>query len=104
MQQPQDGRHFHRLQSSPSGAWSPSGKCQRFGGKTGRHLFSAAGSFAWPRRRGGAESAAVDRFGLGFGAHAHAPDEYQLIESKNEKLHGIDDMVRSYVDYLYALA
>jgi hypothetical protein len=43
-------------------------------------------------------------FGLGFGAHAHAPDEYQLIESKNEKLHGIDDMVRSYVDYLYALA
>jgi hypothetical protein len=43
-------------------------------------------------------------FGLGFGANAHAPDEYFLIESKNAKLKGMDEMVRSFVDYLYALA
>ncbi|MGH8131225.1 MAG: M20/M25/M40 family metallo-hydrolase [Steroidobacteraceae bacterium] len=43
-------------------------------------------------------------FGLGFGERAHAPDEYCLIDSKNEKLHGMDDMVRSCVDYLYAVA
>jgi acetylornithine deacetylase/succinyl-diaminopimelate desuccinylase-like protein len=43
-------------------------------------------------------------FGLGYGANAHAPDEYFLIESKNEKLKGMDEMVRSFVDYLYALA
>jgi hypothetical protein len=38
------------------------------------------------------------------GANAHAPDEYFLIESKNAKLKGMDEMVRSFVDYLYALA
>ena len=43
-------------------------------------------------------------FGLGFGDRAHAPDEYCLIDSKNEKLHGMNNMVRSCVDYLYALA
>jgi acetylornithine deacetylase/succinyl-diaminopimelate desuccinylase-like protein len=43
-------------------------------------------------------------FGLGFGANAHAPDEYFLIESKNAKLKGMDEMVRSFVDYLFALA
>lgn len=43
-------------------------------------------------------------FGLGHGSRAHAPDEYFLIESKNPKLFGYGDMVRSFVDYLYALA
>ena len=43
-------------------------------------------------------------FGLGFGDRAHAPDEYCLIESTNPKLHGMNDLVRSYVDYLYELA
>jgi acetylornithine deacetylase/succinyl-diaminopimelate desuccinylase-like protein len=43
-------------------------------------------------------------FGLGYGERAHAPDEFCLIDSKNEKLHGMNDMVRSCVDYLYALA
>lgn len=42
-------------------------------------------------------------FGLGFGERAHAPDEYCLIDSKNDKLHGMNDMVRSCVDYLYEL-
>jgi acetylornithine deacetylase/succinyl-diaminopimelate desuccinylase-like protein len=43
-------------------------------------------------------------FGLGHGTGAHAPDEYYLIESSDPKLHGLNDMVRSYVDYLYELA
>jgi hypothetical protein len=43
-------------------------------------------------------------FGLGYGERAHAPDEFCLIDSKNPKLHGMDDMVRSCVDYLFAVA
>lgn len=43
-------------------------------------------------------------FGLAHGSGAHAPDEYFLIESANPKLHGYDDCVRSFVDYLETLA
>jgi len=43
-------------------------------------------------------------FGLGHGSGAHAPDEYYVIESKNPKIQGMDGAVRSFVDYLYALA
>ncbi|MBV8053542.1 MAG: M20/M25/M40 family metallo-hydrolase, partial [Acidobacteriaceae bacterium] len=44
---------------------------------------------------------AAGHFGLGHGSGAHAPDEYYVIESKNEKVQGIDGAVRSFVDYLY---
>jgi acetylornithine deacetylase/succinyl-diaminopimelate desuccinylase-like protein len=47
---------------------------------------------------------ASGHFGLGHGGGAHAPDEYYVIESTNPKLHGYDDAVRSFVDYLYELA
>ena len=40
-------------------------------------------------------------FGLGYGDGAHAPDEFCLIESTNPKLHGMDDFVRSCVDFLF---
>ena len=43
-------------------------------------------------------------FGLGHGEGAHAPNEYYLIESTNPKVQGIDGAVRSYVEFLYALA
>jgi acetylornithine deacetylase/succinyl-diaminopimelate desuccinylase-like protein len=43
-------------------------------------------------------------FGLGHGARIHAPDEYLLIESTNPRLSGFDAAVKSYVDYLYAMA
>ena len=43
-------------------------------------------------------------FGLGHGTGAHAPDEYYLIESTNPKVEGLDGAVRSFVEYLYALA
>jgi acetylornithine deacetylase/succinyl-diaminopimelate desuccinylase-like protein len=67
----------------------------------------------WPRSGGsdpgslftGAPlSLALANFGLGYGTGAHAPDEFFLVDSKNPKLHGMNDMVRSYVDYLYAIA
>jgi acetylornithine deacetylase/succinyl-diaminopimelate desuccinylase-like protein len=43
-------------------------------------------------------------FGLGHGSGAHAPDEYFVIESSNPKVHGYDGAVRSFTEYLYALA
>lgn len=67
----------------------------------------------WPRRGGSwpgyvftAEPLKLPagHFGLGHGQGAHAPDEYFLIESKDPKIAGFDGAVRSYVDYLFALA
>jgi len=67
----------------------------------------------WPRRGGswpgyvftGAPlKLPAGHFGLGHGLRAHAPDEYFLIDSKNPRLSGLDAAIRSYVDYLYALA
>jgi acetylornithine deacetylase/succinyl-diaminopimelate desuccinylase-like protein len=43
-------------------------------------------------------------FGMGHGNGAHAPDEYYLIESSNAKVAGMDDAVRSYVEFLYEVA
>jgi len=43
-------------------------------------------------------------FGVGHGTGAHAPNEYYLIDSSNAKVAGIDGAVRSFVEYLYALA
>jgi acetylornithine deacetylase/succinyl-diaminopimelate desuccinylase-like protein len=43
-------------------------------------------------------------FGVGHGTGAHAPNEYYLIDSTNPKVAGIDGAVRSFVEYLYALA
>jgi acetylornithine deacetylase/succinyl-diaminopimelate desuccinylase-like protein len=43
-------------------------------------------------------------FGLGHGGGAHAPNEYYVIEASNPKVAGIDGAVKSYVDFLYALA
>jgi acetylornithine deacetylase/succinyl-diaminopimelate desuccinylase-like protein len=47
---------------------------------------------------------AAGHFGLGYGQGAHAPDEFMLIDSTNPKLHSYDDLVRSFVDFLYAIA
>lgn len=43
-------------------------------------------------------------FGLCHGSRQHAPDEYYLIEPSDPKLHGLDDAVRAFVDYIYELA
>jgi acetylornithine deacetylase/succinyl-diaminopimelate desuccinylase-like protein len=42
--------------------------------------------------------------GLGHGTGAHAPNEYYVIESTNPKVAGMDGAVKSFVEYLYALA
>lgn len=47
---------------------------------------------------------AATHFGMGHGSGAHAPDEYYVVESKNPNFQGIDGAIKSYVDYLYALA
>ena len=49
-------------------------------------------------------SLAAGHFGMGHGNGAHAPDEYYLIESKSDKVEGMDGAVRSFVDYLYEVA
>jgi acetylornithine deacetylase/succinyl-diaminopimelate desuccinylase-like protein len=46
---------------------------------------------------------ASGHFGLGHGSGAHAPDEYYVIESTNEKVQGFDGAVMSFVEYLYEL-
>jgi acetylornithine deacetylase/succinyl-diaminopimelate desuccinylase-like protein len=43
-------------------------------------------------------------FGMGHGTGAHAPNEYYLVDSTNARVAGIDGAVRSFVEYLYALA
>jgi acetylornithine deacetylase/succinyl-diaminopimelate desuccinylase-like protein len=43
-------------------------------------------------------------FGLGHGDGAHAPNEYYLIDSTNPRVQGIDGAVRSYVEFLFAMA
>jgi len=47
---------------------------------------------------------AAGHFGLGHGSGAHAPDEYYVIESRNEKVQGMDGAVRSFVEYFYEAA
>jgi acetylornithine deacetylase/succinyl-diaminopimelate desuccinylase-like protein len=47
---------------------------------------------------------AAGHFGFGHGNGAHAPDEYYLIESRNETVKGMDGAVRSFVEYLYEVA
>ena len=49
-------------------------------------------------------SLAAGHFGMGHGTGAHAPDEYYLIESTNQKVQGLDGAVTSFVEYLYALS
>jgi acetylornithine deacetylase/succinyl-diaminopimelate desuccinylase-like protein len=78
-------------------------------------VYRAAGiePIFWPRRGGSWPGyaftgdplrLAAGHFGLGHGLRAHAPDEYYLIDSKNPKLAGYNDAIKSYVDYLYSLA
>jgi acetylornithine deacetylase/succinyl-diaminopimelate desuccinylase-like protein len=47
---------------------------------------------------------AAGHFGLGHGSGAHAPDEYYVIESKNQNVQGMKGAVRSLVEYLYEVA
>jgi acetylornithine deacetylase/succinyl-diaminopimelate desuccinylase-like protein len=83
--------------------------------RAARTVYEGAGidPILWPRRGGswpgyvftGAPlSLPAGHFGLGHGQGAHAPNEYFLVESSDPKIAGIDGAVKSYVDYLFALA
>jgi hypothetical protein len=83
--------------------------------KAESQVYRAAGiePILWPRRGGSWPGyvftgdplkLAAGHFGLGHGLRAHAPDEYFLIESLNPKLSGLSGAIKSYVDYLYAIA
>jgi acetylornithine deacetylase/succinyl-diaminopimelate desuccinylase-like protein len=63
-----------------------------------------AGSWPGVTFTGPPLSLAAGQFGLGHGDGAHAPDEYFIIESANPKVAGMDGAVRSYVEFLRALA
>jgi acetylornithine deacetylase/succinyl-diaminopimelate desuccinylase-like protein len=47
---------------------------------------------------------AAGHFGLGHGGGAHAPDEYYVMESANQKIQGLDGAVFSFAEYLFELA
>ena len=90
---------------------SPDARLVRVAAETYKR--SGVDPILWPRR-GGSWPGYVftgeplklpaGHFGLGHGQGAHAPDEYFLVESSDPKIAGIDGAVRSYVDYLFALA
>ena len=44
------------------------------------------------------------QFGVGFGAGAHAPNEFLVIESSNPKVGGYLEQTMAYVEMLYAIA
>ena len=50
------------------------------------------------------KSLPAGQFGLGYGAAAHAPDEFWLVESTNPNVAGMDGSVRSFVGLFYSLA
>ncbi|MBP7616191.1 MAG: hypothetical protein KA756_11100, partial [Steroidobacteraceae bacterium] len=83
--------------------------------RTMKGVYESAGidPIFWPRRGGswpgvvftGAPlNLPAAHFGMGHGLHAHAPDEYYLIESTNPRIAGLDGAIRSFVQCLYALA
>ncbi len=61
---------------------------------------------SWPGYifTGAPVSKPAGHFGLGYGAGAHAPNEYYVIESSNPKIEGMAGATQSYVEFLYQLA
>jgi acetylornithine deacetylase/succinyl-diaminopimelate desuccinylase-like protein len=44
------------------------------------------------------------QFGLGFGAGAHAPDEFFIVDSPSGRVAGLNQAAMGYVDFLYEMA
>lgn len=67
---------------------------------------SPRGAGSWPGYvfTGDPLRLAAGHFGLGYGTGAHAPNEFYVIDSSNQKVQGIDGAARSHVEYLYQLA
>jgi acetylornithine deacetylase/succinyl-diaminopimelate desuccinylase-like protein len=109
-------RGFGDIEVNPSGGYDPtqaSPSSALIRAQTATYKQYGIDAPFWPRNAGsypgyvftGAPlELPAGHFGLAHGSGAHAPDEYFLIESANPKLHGYDDCVRSFVDYLETLA
>ncbi len=109
-------RGFGDIEVRPSGGYDPTqtaAEAPLIQRQVATYAKAGLDAPLWPRNAGsypgwvftGAPlSLAAGHFGLGHGSGAHAPDEYYLIESTNPKVRGYDDAVRSFVDYLEALA
>lgn len=46
----------------------------------------------------------ASHFGFGHGSGAHAPDEYFVVESSNEKVMGLDGTMMGYIDFFHEMA
>ncbi|MBL0276693.1 MAG: M20/M25/M40 family metallo-hydrolase [Anaeromyxobacter sp.] len=109
-------RGFGDLEVNPSGGYDPTwtaADAPLIQKQLATYRQAGVDAQLWPRTAGSYPgwvftspplSLASGHFGLGHGGGAHAPDEYYLIVSKNPRLKGFDDAVRSFVDYLEELA
>jgi acetylornithine deacetylase/succinyl-diaminopimelate desuccinylase-like protein len=109
-------RGFGDIEVNMSGGYDPTEtdpSSKLIQGQIGAYKATGVQTTLWPRLAGSWPGVTftgaplklpAGQFGLGHGDGAHAPDEYWIIESANPKVAGMDGAVRSYVDYVYALA
>jgi acetylornithine deacetylase/succinyl-diaminopimelate desuccinylase-like protein len=109
-------RGFGDIEVNPSGGYDPTTTAVDapiIRAETSVYRRAGLDPLLWPRNAGSYPGYVftgdplrlpAGHFGLGHGSGAHAPDEYYVIESSNAKVAGWDGAVRSFVDYLYALA
>ena len=109
-------RGFGDIEVNPSGGYDPTGTSADapiIRAQLSVYRRAGLDPILWPRNAGsypgyvftGAQlKLPAGHFGLGHGSGAHAPDEYFVIESSNQKVAGWDATVGSFVDYLFELA
>ena len=109
-------RGFGDIEVNPSGGYDPtstSGDAQIIRAEIAVYRRAGLDPVVVPRNAGSYPGyvftgeplhLAAAHFGLGHGSGAHAPDEYFVLEAANPKVAGWDGAVKSYADYLYALA
>ncbi|PYQ46724.1 MAG: twin-arginine translocation pathway signal protein, partial [Acidobacteria bacterium] len=109
-------RGFGDIEVNPSGGYDPTttaADAPIIRAETSVYRRAGLDPLLWPRNAGSYPGYVftgdllrlpAGHFGLGHGSGAHAPDEYYVIESSNPKVAGWDVAVRSFVDYLFALA
>lgn len=109
-------RGFGDIEVNMTGGYDPTSTpadCSLIRASTAVYRRSGIDPILWPRLAGSWPGYVftgeplrlpAGHFGLGHGGGAHAPDEYYVVESKNQEIQGMDGAVRSYVEYLYELA
>jgi acetylornithine deacetylase/succinyl-diaminopimelate desuccinylase-like protein len=109
-------RGFADVEVNPSGGYDPTSTAADAAlirAESAVYKRGGLDPILWPRNAGSYPGyvftgeplkLASGHFGLGHGSGAHAPDEYFVIESSNDKVAGWDGAVMSYVEYLHELA